>query len=144
MRTIKWRAVRNGNVRQLCYMSHADDEKGQPMMEMALPAASNGKERGVKLQRHHYAGPSGISYYDEALVYPDMRNGHVARGKLNYVCDRLLQEPDGRRLKAIFAYLRHLRPVKHRLDIRGSDVSPLDGQRMVRRQESRRGIRKCE
>jgi len=60
---------------------------------------------------------SGISYYDEALFLAVMRTGQVKARKLNSVMPisfyRNLSDDD---LKAMFAYLRTLRPVKHRVD----------------------------
>lgn len=61
--------------------------------------------------------PSGISYYDEALFLQVMRTGHVRARKLNSIMPwgyfRNMTDED---LKAIFAYLRTLTPVKHRVD----------------------------
>ena len=61
--------------------------------------------------------PSGISYYDEALFIKTMRTGHVGARELNAAMPwryfRNLNDDD---LKHIFAYLRNLKPVKHRVD----------------------------
>lgn len=61
--------------------------------------------------------PSGISYYDEALFIEVMRTGYVKARKLNSIMPfnafKNLTDDD---LKAMFAYLRTLRPVKHRVD----------------------------
>ena len=61
--------------------------------------------------------PSGISYYDEALFIKTIRTGQVQARKLNSVMPwiyfRNMTDDD---LKAIFAYLRTLRPVQHRVD----------------------------
>jgi hypothetical protein len=61
--------------------------------------------------------PSGISYYDEALFIRTIRTGQVQARKLNsvmpWVYFRNMTDDD---LKAIFAYLRTLRPVQHRVD----------------------------
>ena len=61
--------------------------------------------------------PSGISYYDEKLFMQVMRTGHVGARKLNSIMPwgyfRNMTDED---LKAIFAYLRTLPPVKHRVD----------------------------
>ena len=60
---------------------------------------------------------SGISYYDEALFLDVMRTGSVRARKLSDVMPvsvyRNLTDDD---LKAIFAYLRTVKPVKHRVD----------------------------
>jgi len=60
---------------------------------------------------------SGISYYDEALFLDVMHTGSVRARKLSDVMPisvyRNLSDDD---LKAIFAYLRTVKPVKHRVD----------------------------
>jgi len=61
--------------------------------------------------------PSGISYYDEALFIQTMRTGYVKARELNQIMPwsnlRNLTDDD---LKAMFGYLRTLKPVKHRVD----------------------------
>jgi mono/diheme cytochrome c family protein len=61
--------------------------------------------------------PSGIGYYDEALFIQAMRTGYVKARKLNSIMPfgefQNLTDDD---LKAIFAYLRTLKTVKHRID----------------------------
>ncbi len=61
--------------------------------------------------------PSGISYYDEALFLQVIRTGYVKARKLNSIMPfgayKNLTDDD---LKAIFAYLRTVKPVKHRVD----------------------------
>src|ERR1700730_2228139 len=60
---------------------------------------------------------TGIGYYDEALFVQAMRTGFVKAKKLNsimpFVEFKDLTDED---LKAMFAYLRTLKPVKHRVD----------------------------
>ena len=60
---------------------------------------------------------SGIGYYDEALFLQVMRTGYVKARKLSSIMPfgefANLTDDD---LKAIFAYLRTLPPVKHRVD----------------------------
>jgi mono/diheme cytochrome c family protein len=61
--------------------------------------------------------PSGIGYYDEVQFIRTIRTGHVGARALNrtmpYPLYRNLTDDD---LKAIFAYLRMLPPVVHRVD----------------------------
>ena len=61
--------------------------------------------------------PSGIPYYDEALFLNVMRTGQVRARKLSPVMPVMvyknLTDED---LKAIFAFLRTTKPVKHRVD----------------------------
>jgi len=60
---------------------------------------------------------SGISYYDEALFLQAMRTGYVKARKLDSLMPvaqfKGLSDYD---LKAMFAYLHTLKPVKHRVD----------------------------
>lgn len=60
---------------------------------------------------------SGISYYDEALFLEVLHTGQVKARKLNPIMPinvfKNLTDDD---LKAMFAYLRTLKPVKHRVD----------------------------
>ena len=60
---------------------------------------------------------SGISYYDEALFLQVMRTGYVRARKLNEIMPvaffKGMTDDD---LKAIFAYLRTVKPVHHRVD----------------------------
>jgi cytochrome c553 len=60
---------------------------------------------------------SGIPYYDEALFIRTLRTGTVGARELSsimpFVVFRNLSDDD---LKAIFAYLQTLKPVRHRVD----------------------------
>lgn len=60
---------------------------------------------------------SGISYYDEAQFLKTIRTGQVGARKLNSIMPwgylRNMTDDD---LKAVFAYLRTLKPVKHVVD----------------------------
>jgi hypothetical protein len=61
--------------------------------------------------------PSGISYYDEQLFLQMMRTGYVKARPLKNIMPwwdfKDMPEED---LKAMFAYLQTLPPVKHRVD----------------------------
>jgi len=61
--------------------------------------------------------PTGISYYDENLFLQVMRTGKVRARELSavmpFVAHRNMTDED---LQAIFAYLRTLKPVHHRVD----------------------------
>jgi mono/diheme cytochrome c family protein len=61
--------------------------------------------------------PSGISYYNEAMFLEALRTGNQGARKLNSIMPwgyyRHMADED---LKAIFAYLRTLKPVQHRTD----------------------------
>jgi hypothetical protein len=61
--------------------------------------------------------PSGISYYDEALFIRTMRTGHVGARELHATMPwRYFRNLNDKDLKHIFAYLRNLKPIKHRVD----------------------------
>jgi len=61
--------------------------------------------------------PSGISYYDEALFLRVMRTGKVGARKIRSIMPWwYVGQMTDEDLKAIFAYLRTLKPVHHRVD----------------------------
>jgi mono/diheme cytochrome c family protein len=61
--------------------------------------------------------PSGIGYYDEASFIKVIRTGYVGARKLNSVMPfGEFQNMSDDDLKAIFSYLRTVKPVKHRVD----------------------------
>jgi cytochrome c553 len=74
--------------------------------------------------------PSGIPYYDEALFIKTMRTGAVGgvrelNGAMPWVVIRNMTDQD---LAAIFAYLKTLKPVHHRVDnTEPIGLCPLDG-----------------
>ena len=61
--------------------------------------------------------PTGISYYDESLFLEVMRTGHAKARKLNdampWWAFKNMTDED---LKAMFAYMRTLKPASHRVD----------------------------
>jgi Cytochrome c len=60
---------------------------------------------------------SGISYYDEALFLKMMRTGYVGARKLSTIMPfNVYGNMTDDDLKAIFAYLRTVKPVRHRVD----------------------------
>jgi hypothetical protein len=73
--------------------------------------------------------PSGIPYYDEALFIQAMRTGNIGARELSdampWVTLRNLTDQD---LAAIFAYLKTLKPVTHRVDNSlPPTLCPIDG-----------------
>lgn len=61
--------------------------------------------------------PSGISYYDDEMFVKSIRTGHVGARKLNHIMLwRYFSKMTDDDLKAIWAYLRTLKPVQHRVD----------------------------
>lgn len=61
--------------------------------------------------------PTGIAYYDEALFIKSMRTGTVGARELNRAMPwMVLGKMTDQDLAAIFAYLKTLKPVRHRVD----------------------------
>jgi mono/diheme cytochrome c family protein len=94
------------------------DEKGSPKAGLEFSGGSVlkgpwGEVASANLTPH----ASGISYYDEQMFLQTIRTGQVKARKLNSIMPwgyfRNMTDDD---LKAIFAYLRTLRPVQHRVD----------------------------
>ena len=89
--------------------------KFQPIPGLEM-AGGNPMEKGVN-SANLTPDPSGIGYYDEALFVQTMRTGSVRARKLNSAMPwwvfRNMTDDD---LKAMFAYLRTLKPVHHLVD----------------------------
>ena len=101
-----------------CTDCHTPQAKGQPIrgLEFSGGFILEGPW-GRVASANITPDPSGISYYDEALFLEMIRTGYVKARKINQIMPwdhyRNLTDED---LKAIFAYLRTLKPVKHRVD----------------------------
>jgi len=91
------------------------DPKFQPIAGMDL-AGGTEMEEGV-FSANLTPDASGIAYYDEALFIQTIRTGYVRARKLNKAMPwwslRNMTDDD---LKAVFAYLRTLKPVHHLVD----------------------------
>jgi len=101
-----------------CGDCHTPQERGQPVagFEFAGGWLMRGPW-GEVTTANITPDPSGIRYYDEALFIQVLRTGYVKARKLNsfmpFGSYKNLTDDD---LKAIFAYLRTVKPVKHRVD----------------------------
>lgn len=101
-----------------CSDCHTPMDKGQalPGLEFAGGQVFAGKW-GTTVSANITPDASGISYYDEALFLQVFRTGYVKARKLDALMPteqyRGMTDDD---LKAIFAYLRTLRPIRHRVD----------------------------
>jgi hypothetical protein len=101
-----------------CADCHTPQVKGQPVkgLEFAGGIPFKGPWGNVA-SANITSDASGISYYDEALFVQVLRTGYVKARELNQIMPwwdyRGMTDDD---LKAIFAYLRTLPPVKHRVD----------------------------
>jgi len=101
-----------------CGDCHTPQEKGRelPGMAFAGGTAFSGPW-GYVVTANITPDPSGISYYDESLFLGVMRTGFVKARKLSPIMPTsVLKNAQDDDLKAIFAYLRTLKPVQHRVD----------------------------
>jgi mono/diheme cytochrome c family protein len=94
------------------------DEKGQPRLDLAYAGGAPRKGPwGEVVSANITPDPSGISYYDQKLFLQVIRTGHVkARTLSKIMLTSLYRHMTDQDLKAIYAYLRTLKPVKHRVD----------------------------
>jgi hypothetical protein len=61
--------------------------------------------------------PSGIPYYDEERFVQTLRTGYVGARQLNQIMPwSTFRHRSDEDLKSIYAYLKTLKPVKHRVD----------------------------
>jgi Cytochrome c len=101
-----------------CGDCHTPQVKGEklPGLEFAGGAIFSGPWGNVA-SANLTPDPSGIPYYDEALFLQVLHSGYVKARPLNPIMPVMiytnLTDSD---LKAMFAYLRTLKPVKHRVD----------------------------
>jgi mono/diheme cytochrome c family protein len=101
-----------------CVDCHTPQVRGQnvPGMEFAGGFLFSGPWGNVA-SANITPDPSGISYYDEARFLDVLRTGQIGARSLSPVMPVMvyknLTDPD---LKAIFAFLRTAKPVKHRVD----------------------------
>jgi len=101
-----------------CSECHTPTYQLQPLTHLAFAGGTSLKGPWGDVNSVNITpDPSGISYYDEALFIQTLRTGHVGARKLSSIMPwgyfRNLTDDD---LKAIFAYLRTLPPVRHRVD----------------------------
>ncbi len=101
-----------------CTDCHTPQEKGQvkPGFEFAGGLLFNGPE-GMVMAANITPDSSGISYYDEDQFVQAIRTGKVKARSLSPIMPwsfyRNMTDED---LKAIFAHIRTLKPVKHTVD----------------------------
>jgi mono/diheme cytochrome c family protein len=101
-----------------CTDCHSPQAKGQPIhgLEFSGGFVLEGPW-GRVASANITPDPSGISYYDEALFLEMIRTGYVKARKINQIMPwfdfRNLTDED---LKAIYAYIRTLKAVKHHVD----------------------------
>lgn len=101
-----------------CASCHTPMKGYKPLEQMAFAGGMSFKGPwGDVTSANITPDASGIAYYDEALFIQTLRTGQVGARKLASIMPwgyfRNMTDDD---LKAIFAYLRTLPPVKHRVD----------------------------
>jgi mono/diheme cytochrome c family protein len=101
-------------VQRKCDTCHTlRDEKKQPIVGLL----AGGKLIGGAASANLTPDPSGISYYDEKLFLQVLRTGEVGARKLKPVMNpALFKTLSDDELKDVFAYLRSVPAVKHRVD----------------------------
>jgi mono/diheme cytochrome c family protein len=94
------------------------DNHGEPLPHMEFGGGNPFDESGVRVVSANITpDATGISYYDEATFVLAMRTGHVRGRKLNVMMPwRAFQGLTDADLRAMYAYLRTIPPVRHRID----------------------------
>jgi len=100
-----------------CHTPRGDKGAAVPGMDYAGGNPFDDGRSGAVTPMNLTPDASGISYYDEALFLKTIRTGHVGARALSphmpWWVYRNMTDED---LKSIFAYLRTLKPVEHRVD----------------------------
>ncbi len=97
-----------------CHLGEAVNGERLPFAGGQLIEAPSGQEVAAA---NLTPDPSGISYYNEEIFMGVLRTGRVGGVReLSYAMPRRFRGLTDEDLKAIFAYLRTLEPVKHRVD----------------------------
>lgn len=101
-----------------CADCHTPQERGQPLAGLDFAGGFVMTEpTGTVASANITPDASGISYYDENLFIHAMREGRVGARQLNAIMPwwfyGKMTDDD---LKSVFAYLRTLAPIKHRVD----------------------------
>jgi mono/diheme cytochrome c family protein len=101
-----------------CSDCHTPMDKGQPVagMEFGGGQVFDGPWGNVA-SANLTPDPSGIPYYDEALFVQAIRTGYVKARTINQIMPwHMFRNMTDEDLKAVFAYLKTLKPVKHVVD----------------------------
>ncbi len=101
-----------------CGDCHTPQERGQPVAGFQYSGGARMRGPWGDVSTANITpDASGISYYDEALFIEVMRTGYVKARELNSIMPfgafKNLTDED---LKAMFVYLRTVKPVQHRVD----------------------------
>jgi mono/diheme cytochrome c family protein len=101
-----------------CAFCHTPHVRGEPVKGMDFAGGMPFKGPwGTVASANLTPDDSGIKYYDEALFMQVLRTGYVRARELKQIMPygeyAHMTDDD---LKAVFAYLRTLKPIKHRVD----------------------------
>jgi mono/diheme cytochrome c family protein len=101
-----------------CMSCHTPMNAKGPMLQMAFAGGMRFTGAWGEVSSANITpDASGIAYYDEAMFVKTLRTGQVGARKLNSLMPwgyfRNMTDED---LKAIYAYLRTVTPVQHRID----------------------------
>jgi mono/diheme cytochrome c family protein len=101
-----------------CADCHTLAKRGQPVEGLAFAGGFEMQGPfGTVTAANITPDPSGISYYDESLFLQAIKTGKVGARSLNPIMPwNMLRNMTDVDLKAIFAYLRTIKPVHHRVD----------------------------
>jgi mono/diheme cytochrome c family protein len=101
-----------------CVDCHTPMQRGQPTPGLAFAGGSEFKGPfGTVTTANITPDPSGIGYYDEKIFFAALRTGKVGARALNPIMPwGMLRGMTDDDLHAMFAYLRTLQPVRHRVD----------------------------
>jgi len=101
-----------------CAQCHTPSVKGKPIAGLELAGGSRFEGPWGEVSSANLTpDPSGIPYYDEAMFLKAIRTGHVGARKLSPVMPwQVYKNMNDQDLKSIFAYLKTLAPVTHRVD----------------------------
>jgi mono/diheme cytochrome c family protein len=101
-----------------CGTCHTPQVKGQPLRGMNFAGGWVFKGPwGRAATATSTPDASGIAYYDEALFVQTLRTGYVKTRKLSQIMPRsVYRNMTDEDLTAIFAHLRTVKPVQHRVD----------------------------
>lgn len=99
-----------------CFACHEGEDQDHRSRPFAGGNVFDEDPRGPVAAANLTSDPSGISYYDETTFIRTLRTGRVGARELKIMPWRRWGKVADEDFRAIFAYLRSIPPVKHRVD----------------------------
>jgi mono/diheme cytochrome c family protein len=99
-----------------CFSCHEGEDRDHRSLPFAGGRVFDDDPSGPVAAANLTPDPSGISYYDQAMFIRALRTGRVGARVLKIMPWRRWGKVSDEDLGAIFAYLRTVTPVKHRVD----------------------------